>query len=144
MKEIKGNILKTINDYDLICFTANSNIKKDGSLVMGRGNALSFKKKFKNIDRFFGEKVTNRELFGLKVLKGTKDVKIGAFQTKINWNENSTYEILEYSIEKLLDYKKAFPEEKIAICYPGVENGKLDKDTVKEMFTDIDVDLFYL
>ena len=142
MNEIKGDILKEVK-YDLICFTSNSTLKKDGSLVMGRGNALSFKNKFKDIDKKLGRIIEDKSLFGLKVLKAT-DYKVGAFQTKINWVEPSTYEILENSKRKLEQYINKYPNEKIAICYPGIENGKLNKEKVKEIFIDLDIDLYYL
>ena len=144
MKEIKGNILEYVENYDLICFTANSTVKKDGSLVMGRGNALAFKNKFKDIDKMFGKRIDDGSLFGMSVIKGTPEVKIGAFQTKVNWRDPSTYLILENSIKRLSDYQEYFPDEKIAICYPGIENGKLDKDKVSKLFEKINVDLFYL
>jgi uncharacterized protein YeaO (DUF488 family) len=139
-REIKKDILKIKDKYNVICFTANSIVKKDGALVMGAGNAKAFRDKFSGIDKKFGSVSQN---FGFKVIE-FNGVKIGAFQTKVNYKDPSTKEIISNSVKELKRYIKENPRERIALCYPGISNGGLTKEEVRPLLKGLKVDLFYL
>jgi len=131
---IKGNILDS--KASVIGFTANSITKKNGALVMGAGCAKAFKEAFKDIDFEFGNIDQN---FGWKVIEFENRL-IGAFQTKINYRNKSTLEIIKNSILKLKKDIKNY--DSIALCMPGVLNGGLNKEEVLPLFNGVSIDLF--
>ena len=131
---IKGNILDS--KASVIGFTANSITKKNEALVMGAGCAKVFKESFKDIDLKFGN--VEKE-FGWKVIE-FENKFIGAFQTKIDYRNKSTLEIIKKSILKLKKDLKKY--DSIAICMPGVLNGGLNKEDVLPLFNGISIDLF--
>jgi len=140
---IKSDILKHQDKYDYIAFTANSEHTKTKKLVMGAGNAKSFKNSFKGIDNEFGMLIDNESLFGIEVVDN-----IIAFQSKIRWRENSTLNIIKYSIENLktfiLNNRRKGRELKIGLCFPGISNGGLNETDVYNLFEGISIDLFKL
>ena len=77
-------------DVDAICITTNGYITKKGRLVMGRGCALTAKKRFKNIDLILARK---RQKEGLRVTiaieKSTNHPAIVAFPVKPISRENT-------------------------------------------------------
>jgi len=131
---VKGDILRS--NAEVIAFTANSVIKNNRSLVMGAGCAKVFKDNFEGIDKMFENISTN---FGWKVVD-FKGKKIGAFQTKIHYRNNSTLEIIKHSIEELKKDIKNY--DSIAICFPGILNGGLKREDVLPLFDGMTLDLF--
>ena len=116
--------------FDVIGFTANSMVKKDGRLVMGAGNAMIVKDLFKDIDKDFGVMVLGSE-FGTLVVERTGPfdnvniIKIMAFQSKVKFYEKSTIELILASSKSLEEYMDANPKEQIAMPIPGVGLGGL-------------------
>ena len=140
---IKGNVLQHRNKYKLIIFTANSVINKN-KLVMGAGCAKAFKQEFEGLDLKFAEKIDNLTFFGFESIK-MNNITIGAFQTKINYQDNSSIELIKKSLERLKDYikKNNLQKEKIAMCFPGIGLGGLDKKDVYNIFSGFgNIDLF--
>lgn len=135
-------ILKTGNmwqdsEADAILFTANSTVRKDGALVMGRGAALEAQKLFPGINKFFGEaiKVFGKRRYGViyraPPFGGGK--YIGAFQVKCNYREDADLSLIEYSTDYLLrDIRADLPEPGMlfAVNFPGIGWGRLKREDV--------------
>lgn len=77
---------------DVLAFTANSILTKDGSLVMGRGAALCVRNAFPGVDAILGAKVTRyggsggvyRVIGDLFYLDG-HPITVAALQVKKHW-----------------------------------------------------------
>ena len=125
------------SDTKYKCFTANSIINKDGALVMGKGNALSVKNKYPDIDKRFGNQIENKSLFGCRL---DKDTNIIAFQTKVDWKENSYLDIIKYSVSKLNVFAKYIintDDNIIGLPFPGINNGNLNENMVISSLLDL-------
>ena len=129
----QGNILNDFENGDIICFTSNGIVKKDGSLVMGAGVAKTFRDTFKGIDKVMGEQVTkhgNNVLFAGTGCINNRKAFIFSFPTKINYKDNSSYTLIEKSCKQLLEIynrgkKSGKFTGKVHITPPGIVNGKL-------------------
>jgi len=142
---VKGNILQYKDKYKIIIFTANS-VVNENRLIMGAGCAKFFKEEFKNLDLEFGKKIKNLAFFGFETVK-KDNVIIGAFQTKIHYQNKSSIELIKKSIEQLKDYikKNDLQKEKIAMCFPGIGFGGLNKKEVYNLFSGFgNIDFFSL
>jgi hypothetical protein len=107
---------------------------------MGTGNAKAFRDNFPGLDKRFGSVSQN---FGFEVVM-FGDAYIGAFQTKINYKDPSTTEIIKNSVLKLKDWMSKNPDKSVALCYPGISNGGLTKELVRPLLKGLNVDLFYI
>jgi len=54
MREITGNILDLMFNYDAVCITTNGFVKSNGENVMGAGVAGAFKEKYPNLPLLVG------------------------------------------------------------------------------------------
>lgn len=139
-----GDIFLNCISGDIICFTSNGIVKKDGCLVMGAGNAKEFRDTFKGIDKCYGslvKKYGNNCLYGGTCVIKNKKVSVVSFPTKHNYKCNSDLNLIEKSCKQIVDIanndvllnKIGFDKTKnhIRICAPGVNNGNLNWDDVK-------------
>ncbi len=124
-KIMYGDLYNSDTEYK--CFTANSTINKDGALVMGKGNALTVKNKYPGIDKRFGNQIENKSLFGCRL---DVDTNIIAFQTKVDWQEDSYLDIIKYSVSRLNDFAIGANNCPIGIPFPGINNGNLNENIV--------------
>ena len=120
-----GDLYKSDMEYK--CFTANSTLNKNNELIMGKGNALTVKEMYPELPKVFGNKIKDKSLFGISLDVNTNII---AFQTKIDWKENSTVDIIKNSISKLNDFAVSFYPCPIGIPFPGINNGKLNENLV--------------
>ena len=146
MNIIEKDIWDDFEELDCLLFTANSFIKNDKSLAMGRGIAKEVKDKFPGIDKEFGEIIMSTlysndskrlhrseydtvkkdfSKFGLIVLG-----KIGAFQTKYHFKYKSELSLIEFSISMLDVYARDNPDKLIGLTFPGINYGKLSEEDV--------------
>lgn len=130
MKIVYGNLFNNLDNYDYACFTANSTIKADGSLVMGAGSAKVVRDKFPGSDVQFGKLITHFSEFNLMHLPNTKIV---ALQTKIDWKEDSPLGVIENSINALRDYALKYPQVRLATVFPGINNGNRSEDELYDL-----------
>lgn len=123
---LQGNFFST-RDHEVCVFTGNSTITKQGNLVMGAGTAKVIKDNFPFIDLTFANLIYricgNKGLFGY-----TQIENIGIFQTKTDWKLPSTLDILNYSVEKML--QKIDPSKIYRLPFPCIGNGGLSKHDV--------------
>jgi len=142
---------------DLLIFTSNGVVRKDGRLVMGKGiakvvrdNFRPLKNSFKvhRIDSLFGrlvEKYGNRPFIvptdSCFYLLENKPQYVMSFPTKDHWKDKSSLELIRKSrelavleIEKWLECDLFFKEDVKRVLCPlwGTENGGLSVEDVRE------------
>lgn len=57
MKEIKGDILEFMGNYDFVCVTTNGFVKANGENVMGAGVAKAFKDVYPSLPKLVGRNI---------------------------------------------------------------------------------------
>ena len=139
MKIVKGSLWDSTDD--LILVTCNSYIKKDGSLVMGRGAALEMKMKYPNIDKDFGnilsykyDGVPEHLTYGVTLVCGFPYLNtqpelemgivskklFGVFQVKYHYKDDANLDLIRFSTEMLCGiFGKA------SMNFPGIGFGHL-------------------
>jgi len=130
MKEIKGNMFSStyLKFADAICLTTNGFIKKDGSAVMGAGNAKQARDLYKGIEYKVGQCIKDagnnvQILSDVLTDDGFKPFII--FPVKYNWWEKADLELLERSTLQLVNLSNSHTWKKIILPRPGCYNGKL-------------------
>lgn len=132
-KYIKGLIdYSKLEPFNAYLFTSNSTIKTNGELVMGAGNAKAVKDCIPVIPKLMGKEIEHLSEYGLKTLTDN-DVIVGAFQTKKNWKDNSTIELVELSVLCLRVKAEANPEFTFHLPMPAVGFGGLTVAQVKPL-----------
>jgi hypothetical protein len=125
-------ILKTGNMWDepadLYFCTANSTLTHDGRLVMGKGSAREMRDRYPGIDKMFGQHCKPGGKYGTLVNR-YGNVLLGAFQTKCNWREPSSPDLIQYATSKLL-WICGHYDYTIFLPFPGIGCGGLTEDEV--------------
>ena len=145
MDIIKENIIDLWEQGKVVCITTNGFVKKDGSAVMGRGNALAMSQTIPDLPKLLGQfikKYGNRVgfiyqrsviAFPVKPITGNyndllahiqkrykpTNINIPGFWCKANLN------IIETSMNQLNELVKKFKLEEVYLPVPGVNNGQL-------------------
>lgn len=128
MTIIQGNLWDELGHADLILFTANNTLDKNGHLVMGAGAALEAKELFPDAPARFGHLLNGgTPNYGVAIL-GYADFHLGAFQTKIHWRDPSPLSLIEYSVNKLIHCADRF--RRIALNFPGTGCGLVSESVV--------------
>ena len=115
-------------------FTANSIVKPNGELVMGRGIAKAVKDSYPGIDKVFGKRIPFGSRFGLSKVYFQADIwdekwgaykiiPIYAFQTKTDYRHSSPLDLIEYSVSKLKEEAESYPDVTYHLPFPGCGNG---------------------
>lgn len=128
MKIRTGNMFTDHDKGDYLFVTTNSYIKKDGSLVMGRGAALEAKNLFRYIDKQLGNMISKHETpdeYGL-VLTSC----LGAFQVKRHFRDAADLDLIRMSTAKLKELAESNPELTYSINFPGIGFGWRDIEEV--------------
>jgi len=139
---------------DLLIFTSNSVVRKDGRLVMGKGIAKVVRDNLEpiakqcDIDEYYGSLVKeygNRPFivrttaFGLEFLNEPQYIM--SFPTKHHWRDKSSLELIRKSrklavqeIKRFLESDRFFREGVKRVLCPlwGTENGGLSIEDVRE------------
>lgn len=125
MKLHYGNMWDSYEKAGRFLFTGNATVKKDGALVMGRGMALDVRDRFPGIDKRIGSKLIDGAEYNLLVGK-----KIGVFQVKNHWSDDSDIDLIIRSLLFLSHWAHNNSHVEIHMNYPGIGNGGLDVDIV--------------
>lgn len=124
-----GDLLQQMHAYHYLLVTTNSFIKKDKTLVMGRGFAEQIKNAYPGIDRIFGDLVNrscgDQGFYGI-IFHG----KLGAFQVKYHYMKAAEVELVEKSTEMLINIANRQPNKLFGMNCPAVGNGKLHIEVV--------------
>lgn len=142
---IQKNIWDDFDILDYICITTNAITKSDGTLVMGAGIAKQASLKENQLKIVWGKQLREKSLVN-KLYGLLSYNKYIAFQTKINWKNPSTLEIISYSVNKLKLLAEKYPDKIFGLAYPGINNGGLTKDMVKPLLLKLpnNVVIYYL
>jgi hypothetical protein len=139
----KGNIWTSRRqEYSWMAITTNSVIKPDGTLVMGAGIAKEALEYYPGIDKIFGEKISKIcKPLGFYGCVAIPNRRILALQTKYNFKDKSTIELVKRSIHRLvdvIDFTKiynidfSYQELIVHIPFPGIGYGGLNPKLVYE------------
>lgn len=125
---------------NIYMFTANSIVKQNGELVMGKGSAKSARDTYIGIDKMFGDKVVSGQEFNVTFVKW-KEQWIGAFQTKIDWRKLSPTYLVKDSIDKLKRIAEERPMWTFHLPYPAVSCGGKSVEDVLPMLEHLPVNV---
>lgn len=128
-----GNLFDSRDDYLLV--STNGFVKRDGSLVMGRGAAKQLAALHPSIPKIAGQyilegsypKHNGQAVYGV-ILIG----RYGLFQVKYNWFEKADLDLIKYSTDELmvLITSGSMKDKTISMNYPGIGNGQLEEKDV--------------
>lgn len=133
-----GDYWSAYNEADLFLFTSNG-VVRDGALVMGAGTARQVRDKFPGIDRAIATAIIrnpltqgdNPYLYGLLVSDRYPAGKVGAFQTKEHFKEDSCPALIYTTACQLQEWCEAHPGAIVHMPWPGIGCGNLDKREVE-------------
>jgi hypothetical protein len=130
------------NDTNAIVCTTNNVVRKNGSLVMGRGIAKEFKERFKYLEWNWGEIVQNIKDDGEEdyhlLVSGPRrlehaQVYVVGLQTKRFWGEDSPIDLVVKSCNRLKELASLLNWKKVVMPKPGCGNGNLKWREVKKL-----------
>lgn len=133
---MQGDMWSALKEADLWLFTGNGVVKRNGALVMGAGIAKQVRDRWPGCDVRLGCLVKQGKLradlggyvYNLIAPPGKKG---GIFQTKINWKNPSTPQLIKDSTEKLVSWCEQHPGANVHLNMPGTGYGKLTQAEVK-------------
>ena len=135
MKLEYGNMWDVWNEADLFVISCNSYLKKDGSLVMGRGIAREARDKFEGVDDVLGAAVEKEcghlgrySLIVSREWQAGKKLAIG--QVKRNFADKADIDLIRGFLVKLGLFAAENRDVKIHMNFPGIGNGGLKKGDV--------------
>jgi len=132
MRESTGNLWDAQPTF-IRCVTTNGIVKRNGELVMGRGNALQAMQRYPQLPRILGSyvKTSGNMVYYLE------QFNIASFPVKHNWRDMADIELIKKSCHQLnamLDNLNRFA----ILPRPGCSNGRLDWETkVKPIISQI-------
>ena len=125
----KGNMWSVWPTTDRFFITANATLKKDGSLVMGRGIACEARDRFPGLDLKLGQAIgTSGKVYGILLGK-----KLCLFQVKFHWHEQADLSLIESSTMLLTAQAHIESEKRFDLNFPGIGNGRLAYDDVYQI-----------
>jgi len=138
---VTGNIwdgMQYVKWADLLLFPANGVVLNE-RLVMGAGFAKDVKLKFPEIDAMFGERILdgtfrfekNAFLYGLLICEHEDGWKVGAFQSKLHWQDKSNLNAIKAASDYLAEWCEMFPNTSVHLPFPGIGFGGLHPEIVK-------------
>lgn len=124
-----GNMWSAWDDADLFLITTNATIKRDGSLVMGRGIAKEARDRFPGLDLRLGKAITKTgDPYGIIISPDWEKwpaKKLGIFQVKSHYASPADLELIQISADMLMMIATTLPNTQIHLNYPGIGNGHL-------------------
>lgn len=126
----RGDLASEWGKADLFCFTVCSTLKKDGSLVMGRGMARTVADKCPDAPQELGEKVrdfsiANNNAAFYFLTHQLPDQKVGLFQTRLHFSHRARFDLIWSAINRLRSYAGNHSDHRITMNFPGVGQEKL-------------------
>lgn len=126
MKEVTGNIWDYYDNGYIACITTNRMLKKDGSLVMGKGVALQAKDKIPFLPKILGKQVKNN----LYLTCYLSELRSISFPVKYHWKDKADLTLIKKSAIELsclsLALKNRSPGKNIYLPRLGCGLGGLD------------------
>jgi len=120
---------------DIYLFTGNPVVKRDGSIVMGRGAAKQVRDSIPGVDLLFGMGIIENPTANLlwTSTSGVPETRLGWFKVKTHWKDPAEMSIIEESVEQLAAVATARPHFTFHMNYPGVGNGRLGVQDVQPL-----------
>lgn len=139
----KGNMFDVWGKSDLFLFTSNPIVNKQGLAVMGRGIAKQLADKHPQIRKDFGDYLKlwwDKLNYHVEALDYYDGQNVGFFMVKEHWAEEAKLEVIERSVQSLLDFIgdenmladdfSHVPVRRVDLNFPGIGNGKLRREDV--------------
>ncbi len=123
-----GNMWSALDEVDLFLITTNATIKRNGTLVMGRGIARQARDRFPGLDAALGKQILSvyghQGRYGLLVSPRWPKARLGAFQVKRHYSQPASLELIRHSVTALCAWCAAHPDALVALNFPGIGNGR--------------------
>ena len=141
MLEAEGDLWEYPADARVI--TTNGFLKKDGTLVMGRGVALQAKTRYPILPSLLGNLVALRgNVVNLVVTDHEPPIQIATLPVKhVYWRSADT-ELIKKSLVDLVKLADEMEWKVVALPRPGCGNGGLSWEDVKPLLVDVLDDRF--
>lgn len=126
-----GNLFDSKDDYTLV--TANSFVKRDGSLVMGRGAARQLATLHPSFPRIAGQYILEGSYplhHGLPVYGVILIGRYGLFQVKYHWTDDADLDLIKFSVDELGVLLNSGEIKTVSMNFPGIGNGRLTEEMV--------------
>lgn len=138
----RGNIWSVYGRQDCFIFTGNSYLKQNGALVMGAGIAKEVRDKFPGLDMRFGKWIDKQfgghlGFFGFTAAKMKGGPKVGVFQTKRHFKDDSDLELIKKSVAALALWIRLHKPKRVDMNFPGIGHGNLNRDDVLEIINEL-------
>lgn len=114
--------------------TTNPIIKKDGSVVMGRGIALEAKTRFPQLPYDFARKLAETESRHIGMIGEYEQTPVWWFMVKDHWASKADPKIIEKSVRLLYHIKR---DIRVDLNFPGIGNGQLLRENVLPLLEDL-------
>lgn len=131
---------------DLIAVTTcGSIVGSTRHLVMGAGAAFQASRRYPRLPAAAGRCVEDElitaingvPLYGFLVIKLGRDTQVGIFQSKLVYYEPSLLSVIGTSVACLLAWLGVHPKTKVAINFPGIGLGKLEREKVEPLLAEL-------
>lgn len=135
----RGDLFNHLDEFDIVFITTNAKVT-NGKLAMGAGIAKTASDTFPELPELFGKQIKfildkkSNDTYGIAFVNDVNKQrhKIAAFQTKgTNPYDISDIRLIRYATECLIDYAMNRPDLRIALNYPGIGLGQLNKSDVE-------------
>jgi len=125
-----GDMWSIYDETHYFIITANSYVRNDGALVMGRGIAREMKDKLPKIPFTFGSMIKHLSTYALAFVNRANLCNIGILQVKHHFADDATPSLIKFSIDTLARFAVDFPDKRFDVNFPGIGNGGLAYDDV--------------
>jgi hypothetical protein len=134
MEIVEGDLWSELGKADLILFTSNADLNRQGELVMGRGAALEAKQRWPRLAASLAAATKGRRDYGVVWATGIETggkTRLGCLQVKRAWRDPADLKLIDWSAGKLAtaltkwlsNPEHAGHEIRVAINYPGIGRG---------------------
>lgn len=137
---VKGDMWSIYGKTDLFLVTTNPIVNRNGELVMGRGIAKQMADRFPGAAKEFaiqtaiGRTTGNPFVSTLYYESVFGKQTVGYFMVKAHWKEPAKITIIMQSTAALIRLaNRSKLMQRIDLNFPGIGNGKLDRDYVKPL-----------
>lgn len=122
-----GDMWDALPEVDHMIVTGNSYLKRDGSVVMGRGAARRMRDELRGFPgRLMGHYIANKcghlGEYNLILSEG-----LGLLQVKYDFRDQADIELIRRSVDMLREHAEARPGDTYAVNYPGIGNGRIER-----------------
>lgn len=136
----RGNMWSVFFNTDIFMITTNPIIKKDGSVVMGRGIALEAKTRYPTLPYDFGKALKTCFVdYGqcyVGCIDKYEETPICYFMVKSHWAERADLDIIKQSVFCLKN-SPMINCNRIDLNFPGIGNGGLPREQVLPLLVDL-------